>query len=232
MSPLSSETSTDGSGGPRRGRPPRPSARAALVGVLVLAVVAAAALTVGRGGHGAQLVPAAAHSTASNPYAVHITTVVGSSIPPRQYGNELSRQQGSDTDDGGAPGATPGPPITPVSPSAFAGPTAAYRAYAERWASTLAGEVPQLRAALAAGGRAAAERQWGIAFSDYLHLGAVYGLLPGTLDAEGVAWLTELESLDAMPRWCGLTDQHLAEVVVQTTLRIVVDTDHRAGADL
>jgi hypothetical protein len=183
MSPLSSQTSTDGSGGPRRGRLPRPSARAALVGVLVLAVLAAAALTAGRGGNGAHLVPAAAHSKASNPYAVHITTVVGSSIPPKQYGNELSRQQGSDTDDGAAPGATPGPPITPVSPAAFAGPTAEYRAYAERWAATLAGEVPDLRAALAGGDRAAAERQWGIAFSDYLHLGAVYGLLPGTLDA-------------------------------------------------
>ncbi|HTX10176.1 MAG TPA: EfeM/EfeO family lipoprotein [Solirubrobacteraceae bacterium] len=183
MSPLSSETSSDGSGGPRRGRLPRPSARAALLGVLVLAALTAVVLSTGSGGQSAKLIPAASHSKSSNPYPLHITTVVGSSVPAKQYGNELSRQQGSDTDDGAVPGAPPAAPISPVSPAAFAGPTAEYRAYAERWAATLAGEVPRLRAALAGGGRAAAERQWGIAFSDYLHLGAVYGLLPGTLDA-------------------------------------------------
>jgi hypothetical protein len=186
MSPLSSETSTDGSAGARRRRIPRLSARAALVGLLALAAVAAAAFTVGRGGHGTtalHLASAASHSKAGNPYPIHITTVVGSSIPPKQYGTELNRQQGSDTDDGTVPGAPPTAPLTPVSPAAFAGPTAEYRAYAERWAATLAGEIPRLRAALAGGGRAAAEAQWDIAYSDYLHLGAVYGLLPGTLDA-------------------------------------------------
>jgi hypothetical protein len=160
----------------------RPSARAALVGVLALAAVVAVVLTVGRGRQGTHLVPAAAHSNSTNPYPLHITTVVGSSIPAKQYGNELSKQQGSDTDDGTAPGATPAAPLTPVAPAAFAAPTAAYRAYAERWAATLAGEVPRLRAALAGGGRAGAQGQWDLAYSDYLHLGAVYGLLPGTLD--------------------------------------------------
>jgi high-affinity iron transporter len=167
----------------------RPSARAAVLGLLVLAAVVAVALTAGRGGHGAHLVPAAAHSKTNNPYPLHITTVVGSSIPAKQYGSELSKQQGSATEDSATPGATPGAPVTPVAPSAFAGPTAAYRAYAERWAATLAGEVPHLRAALAAGARPAAEREWDLAYSDYLHLGAVYGLLPGTLD----------ERIDGMP---------------------------------
>lgn len=151
--------------------------------MLALAAIAVVVLTDGRGGPSAHLVPAAAHSKTSNPYPLHITTVVGSSIPAKQYGTELSKQQGSDTDDGTAPGATPPAPLTPVSPAAFAAPTAAYRAYAERWAATLAGQVPKLRAALAAGGRAGAERAWELAYSDYLHLGAVYGLLPGTLDA-------------------------------------------------
>ena len=186
MSPLSSETSTEGSGGPRRRRLPRISARAALVGVLALAALVAVALTVGRDGQRPDrlhLASAAAKPSASNPYPVHITTVVGSSVPAKQYGSELSRQQGSDTDDGAVPGAPPAAPISPVSPAAFAGPTAEYRAYAERWAATLAAEVPRLRAALASGDRTASEQVWGVAFSDYLHLGAVYGLLPGTLDA-------------------------------------------------
>jgi hypothetical protein len=183
MSPLSSQTSTEGSGGPRRRRPTLPSARAALVGTLALATLVAVVLTIGPGGQGAHLVPAASHSSASNPYPIHITKVFGSSVPAKQYGSELSRQQGSDTDDGAVPGAPPSAPISPVSPAAFAGPTAEYRAYAERWAATLAGDVPHLHAALASGDRGAAEQAWDVAFSDYLHLGAVYGLLPGTLDA-------------------------------------------------
>jgi hypothetical protein len=188
MTLLSPDTSTDGSAGARRQRFRRPSGRAALLGLLaVLAVVgvgAAAGAVIGSGGGGHR------HSAAShNQFPVHVTSVFGSSVPPQQYGNELSKQQGSDTDDGGVVGAPPAPPLTPVSPAAFAGPVAAYRAYAERWATTLAGEVPRLRSALAGGDRAAAEHQWGVAFSDYLHLGAVYGLLPGTLD----------EQIDGMP---------------------------------
>ena len=187
MTLLSPETSAEGSAGERRHRLRRPSARVAVVGVLALAVLvgsAAGAIIAGRGG-------GHPHSSASHTqFPVHVTTVFGSSVPPQQYGNELSKQQGSDTDDGGVAGAPPAAPLTPVSPAAFAGPVAAYRAYAERWATTLAGEVPRLRDALAGGDRAAAEQQWGVAFSEYLHLGAVYGLLPGTLD----------EQIDGLPQ--------------------------------
>jgi hypothetical protein len=188
MTLLSPESSAEGSAGARRHRSRRPSGRAALTGllavlVLVLAGAAAAVVITTRGGKGR-------HRAASgNPYPVHITTVVGSSIPPKQYGGEISKQQGSDTDDGTAPGAAPAAPLTPISPAAFAGPVAAYRAYAERWAATLGREIPNLGDALAAGDRAPAEREWSLAFSDYLHLGAVYGLLPGTLD----------EQIDGMP---------------------------------
>jgi hypothetical protein len=187
MTLLSPDTSAEGSAGARRRRVRRPSGRAALAGllaVLVLAGVAAAAVIATGGGKGRHV------AASSNPYPVHITTVVGSSIPPKQYGSEISKQQGSDTDDGTAPGAIPAAPLTPVSPAAFAAPVAAYRAYAERWAATLGDEVPNLRDALAAGDRAGAEREWGVAFSDYLHLGAVYGLLPGTLD----------EQIDGLPQ--------------------------------
>ena len=181
MTLLSPESSAEGSAGARRHRLRRPSARVALVGLLallVLAGAAAAAVIATRGGNDHHV------AASNNPYPVHISTVVGSSIPPKQYGNVISKQQGSDTDDGAAPGATPAAPLTPVSPAAFDGPVAAYRAYAERWAATLGGEIPNLRDALAAGDRAAAEREWSLAFTDYLRLGAVYGLLPGTLDQQ------------------------------------------------
>ena len=39
-----------------------------------------------------------------------------------------------------------------------------------------------LQAALASGERDRAKQAWSVAYDDYLHLGAVYGLLPGTLD--------------------------------------------------
>ncbi len=187
MTLLSPETSSEGSAGASRHRRRRPSARVVVVGVLALAVLvgsAAGAIIAGQGG-------GHPHSAAPrSQYPVRVTTVFGSSVPPQQYGNELSKQQGSDTDDGGGvAGAPPVAPLTPVSPAVFARPVAAFRAYAERRAATLAGEVPRLRDALAGGDRAAAEQQWGVAFSDYLHLGAVYGLLPGTLD----------EQIDGMP---------------------------------
>lgn len=181
MTLLSPETSTEGSaGGPRR-RFPRPSARVALVGLLTVAVVAAAVIIATRGGH--------AHSrphraTASSSH-FHVTTAFGTSIPPKELGTEVSKQQGQAPDESGPAGA----PLAPVSAAALAGPIAAYRAYAVHWAATLAGEVPRLSSALAGGDRAAAEHEWSLAFSDYLHLGAVYGLLPGTLD----------EQIDGMP---------------------------------
>lgn len=188
MTLLSPDTSTEGSAGARRHRFRRPSGRAALLGLLAgvaVAGVGAAAGTLFASRGGGHPHRAASH----NPFPVHVTTVFGSSVPPQQYGNELSKQQGSDTDDSAVAGAAPAAPLTPVSPAAFAGPVAAYRAYAERWAATLAGEVPRLRSALAGGDRVAAEQQWDVAFSDYLHLGAVYGLLPDTLD----------EQIDGMP---------------------------------
>lgn len=180
MTVSSPETSAEGSAGARWFRLTRRSTRAALLGLMVVAALTGVAALAGdRGRSAGRLHLSAASSEEIKP--LHITTVFGSDIPPAQYGTELSRQQGSAPENEGA--GAPGPPAAPVSPAAFAGPTAAYRAYAERWAATLAREVPRLRAALAAGGRAGAERQWGLAYSDYLHLGAVYGLLPGTLDA-------------------------------------------------
>ena len=43
-------------------------------------------------------------------------------------------------------------------------------------------DADTLTAALRHGDRGAAKRAWDTAFSDYLHLGAVYGLLPGDLN--------------------------------------------------
>jgi hypothetical protein len=59
--------------------------------------------------------------------------VFGSSIPAKQYGTELSKQQGQTPEETTPAGAG----LAPVSLAAFAGPIAAYRAYAvhgpRRW---------------------------------------------------------------------------------------------------
>ena len=177
---------TDSDGGAPKPRPWRRHARL-LVGVAVLAVIAliAAALIPsggGNGGTGANAskpfgVATTAHATPTKAAAARITTVFGSTIPAKDYGTKIARQeQGIDANGQLASD------LSPVAPSAFAAPIAAYRHYAERWSTKLAAEVPALRAALASGDRLAAERAWGVAYSDYLHLGAVYGLLPGTID--------------------------------------------------
>ena len=68
-------------------------------------------------------------------------------------------------------------------PRAFRARSPPTARYAERWAVTLADAVTALqRAACAPATARAAERAWTIAFADYLHLGAVYGLLPATLN--------------------------------------------------
>jgi high-affinity iron transporter len=157
----------------------------------LVAVAVAVAIVAGHGGprptrsHRAVASSDEAHRTVASSGKFHVTTVFGSSIPAKQYGTELSKQQGQTPEETTPAGAG----LPPVSAAAFAGPIAGYRAYAVHWAATLAGEVPRLSAALTAGDRAGAEREWSLAFSDYLHLGAVYGLLPGTLD----------EQIDGMP---------------------------------
>ena len=69
--------------------------------------------------------------------------------------------------------------LDPLPPSAFERPVARYIHYALGVSGQLGARSPALRAPLPAGDRGAGEAGWGVAFTDYLHLGAVYGLLPG-----------------------------------------------------
>jgi iron uptake system EfeUOB component EfeO/EfeM len=164
---------------------PRPWRRhvrllAGLAALAAIALLAAALIPSGgsSGGTKAFGVAITAPSLPTTPGEhARITKVFGSNIPAKKYGTLISRQeQGIDANGQLASD------LSPIAPSAFNGPIAAYRRYAEGWAAKLAAQVPALRAALAGGDRAASERAWSVAFDDYLHLGAVYGLLPGTID--------------------------------------------------
>ena len=104
--------------------------------------------------------------------------VFDSRIAASKYGTQVAqRENGSDANG-------PISDLTPLRPRQFTRPENEYRHYAERWAVRLGHDVIPLTAALRAGDRARAKRDWLTAFSDYLHLGAVYGLLPRNLDDE------------------------------------------------
>jgi hypothetical protein len=90
--------------------------------------------------------------------------------------------------------------LSPLPVAAFDRPVAEYRRYAERWAATLGRDVTPLTAALRSGDRVRAQHAWETAFSDYLHLGAVYGLLPGDLNDR----LAGLPGLTGDPHFAGL----------------------------
>jgi len=153
---------------------------AAVAGLALIALLAAALIP--SGGSNAtkrfSVHALAGHVSTTNGLRTHLSKVFGSDIPAKQYGTQIADIEDQGIDVNGQLASD----LAPIPPSAFSAPIAAYRGYAEHWAGKLAAQVPVLRAALAGGNRAASEQAWSVAWSDYLHLGAVYGLLPGTLD--------------------------------------------------
>ena len=153
---------------------------AGLVGLAVIAIVAAALIPGGSSDANRpfSVASVAGHQNPANQLHVRITKVVGSNVSAKKFGAEVAAQEDQGVNTKGQPTGD----LSPLPPRAFAVPIAHFRGYAERWAVRLAHDLPALRDTLAAGSRPAAKRAWSVAWSDYLHLGAVYGLLPGPLD--------------------------------------------------
>ena len=105
-----------------------------------------------------------------------VTTVVNSSIPAKQYGSKIAAMEN------GVDAMGRGLGSSPVPVAAFARPVARLPRVRRALGGPARPRRRALTAALRAGNRAAARRAWATAFSDYLHLGAVYGLLPGDLN--------------------------------------------------
>jgi len=206
---------------------------AGLLGLAVIAIVAAALIP---GGSNDSKKPfsvasVAPHQDPTNHLHRHITKVVGTDIPAKKFGTAVAAQE----DQGVTPSGQPTGDLVPLPPGTFARPEGHFRVYAERWAVRLGHDLPALRNALASGSRPAAKRAWGVAWSDYLRLGAVYGLLPGTIDArmDGMpetvtrnAHFSGLHRIE-MGLWTGAAPQSLVKWVVQlqrddVTLRRVV----------
>ena len=182
-------------GGRRRGR-----LAVWVAGVLVLALAALAAAALIPDSHAtssdaglARRAVASGSAGASAP--ARETHVVDSSISAKRYGAQVAAMENG-VDASGRLVSD----LSPLPASAFARPVAEYRAYAERWAATLAREATPLTAALRSGDRTVARRRWQTAFADYLHLGAVYGLLPTALQQR----LAGLPGLIGDPHFVGL----------------------------
>lgn len=147
---------------------------ALVLGAAVLAL-AGAALAPGRGAqHIARfgVKSIAPHTNPADPLGVRIAKVYGSNIPARTYGTEIG-----DLEDQGE--NTRGEMISelsPLAPSAFQAPEREYSRYAQRWIATATAGSQSLTRALIANNRAQAQAAWEATWSDYLHLGAVYGL--------------------------------------------------------
>jgi high-affinity iron transporter len=182
MSETPSSTALPRSSGPGGLRPRRPVRLVIWLGAVALLAVAAlvaAALIPGShnsGNDDAVAQRAVATPTASNHTPARVTKVFDSSISAKRYGTQVAQREN------GYNASGPVSDLTPLPVSAFDHPVAIYRRYAERWAARLGHDVVPLRDALRAGNRGLARRDWATAFSDYLHLGAVYGLLPGDLN--------------------------------------------------
>jgi high-affinity iron transporter len=101
--------------------------------------------------------------------------------PPRRlsaiqaYSEADARRNGA----AGQGGAPPPTELVPIPARAFDGPIAQYRAYSEGQLGAMLGYVAELEGALRANRLVAARGAWEGAYTDYLHLGAVYGEFGG-----------------------------------------------------
>jgi hypothetical protein len=152
-----------------------------LAGIGALAVVAIVAAATIPGSHAApkpfSTLAVAPRSSAANQLHTRQTAVFGSNISAQKYGTQISQRE-----NGIGPNGQIASDLDPLPPSSFNRPVAGYIHYALGVSGQLGTDVSALTAQLQAGDRAGAQRAWDVAFTDYLHLGAVYGLLPGNLN--------------------------------------------------
>ena len=151
----------------------------ATVVLLALAALAAAALIPGSHSAGSSSLARSsvvAGGSPANPLH-HQAKVYDSNVAASKYGTQVAARENGVNAKGQLISD-----LAPLRPRQFDRPVSEYRGYAERWAVSLGRDVAPLTAALRAGHRARARRDWSTAFADYLHLGAVYGLLPAGLD--------------------------------------------------
>jgi len=140
-----------------------------------------------------------APKSAPSPLAGRLSKVYGTNIPASRYGTEIADLEDEGTNLAGEQVSE----LSPLPARLFIVPENEYRAYAQRWIAQAVSGASLLRHALGAGHRAAAQLAWATTWSDYLHLGAVYGLFATQNQAiDGVPGV--LPGGSASPRFVGL----------------------------
>jgi hypothetical protein len=168
-----------------------------LAGIGALALVAIAAAAIIPGSHSTpteqpfSTLAVAPHSSSANQLRAHLSSVYGSAIPASKYGTRISRQE-----NGIGPNGQIASDLDPLPANSFNRPVAGYIHYALGVSGQLGTAVSALTAQLQAGDRVGAEHAWDVAFTAYLHLGAVYGLLPGNLNDRLAQIPTDLNQTD------------------------------------
>src|SRR5580704_12235813 len=163
-----------------RQRLPLHVTRARQGGWLLLAVVALAACAFagtalapgGSGGARPFSVSRTARKSAPSPLAGRLSKVYGTDIPASRYGTEVADLEDEGTNLAGEQVSE----LSPLPAHDFLAPEREYRSYAQRWLTVARADAGVLGRALAAGRRRASELAWESTWSDYLRLGAVYGL--------------------------------------------------------
>jgi hypothetical protein len=163
---------------------------------------------------------------APNPLAGRLSKVYGTNIPASRYGTEVADLEDEGTNLAGEQVSE----LSPLSPRQFVAPENEYRAYAQRWIGKAQGGARSLQRALTAGNRVAAQGAWELTWSDYLHLGAVYGLFAEQNQAiDGIAGVLPGGTSD--PHFVGL---HRIEMGLWTgaSLRSLIGYDKLLERDL
>ena len=143
------------------------------IAVLVLCSLLGTALAPSSSGKaGPFSVVALAGATKPNPLAGRLSKVYGTGIPASRYGTEVADLEDEGTNVAGEQVSD----LSPIPAREFEAPEHEYRLYAVHWVSRALADASSLGRALATGQVRAAEHAWEATWSDYMHLGAVYGL--------------------------------------------------------
>jgi hypothetical protein len=197
------------------------------IAILVLCAFLGSALAPsGSGKTGRFSVVSLAGRTKPNPLAGRLSKVYGTTIPASRYGTEIADLEDEGTNVEGEQVSD----LSPIPARDFDGPEHEYRIYAARWVSRALADASALERALAADDVDAAQRSWESTWSDYMHLGAVYGLF-GELNQEIDGNPGSLPGGTADPSFNGL---HRLEMGLWTgeSPRSLIVYDRTLGSDL
>jgi iron uptake system EfeUOB component EfeO/EfeM len=118
-------------------------------------------------------------SRVANPLEGRLTTVVGTDTPAARFGEEVAARENLEENLAGEKISD----LSPISARRFKEPVKEYKAYAHGWIERTIKDAEALGGTLSLGSRADAQRAWEVAWGDYMHLGADYGLF-GELEEE------------------------------------------------